>query len=182
MRMSGGRPLFFLFSWKWLPCVICMCHTEKGSDCRALPTVAHGKGRLLPCVLDYSARQRPVIAGCFFLRRTAKDVTRRLAPAPSVAFFLTCAFPWCTANIVHRALSDPAQGNETLPCKMLPCALCRTPRRKTHGKVFAVRFRAFAVRFRAFVVRPRRTANPLFPIVCGTMSADLRGATSAMRE
>jgi hypothetical protein len=41
---------------------------------------------------------------------------------------------------------------------MLPCALCRAPRRKTHDKEFAVRFRAFAVRH-------GRTAKPLFPVV-----------------
>jgi hypothetical protein len=41
---------------------------------------------------------------------------------------------------------------------MLPCAICRAPRRKTHSKEFAVRFRAFAV-------RPWRTAKPLFPVV-----------------
>jgi hypothetical protein len=39
---------------------------------------------------------------------------------------------------------------------MLPCALCRAPRRKTHGKEFTVRFRAFAV-------SPWRTTNSCFP-------------------
>jgi hypothetical protein len=43
---------------------------------------------------------------------------------------------------------------------MLPCALCRAPRQKTHGKGFVVRFMAFAV-------RSGRTAKPLFPVVIG---------------
>jgi hypothetical protein len=49
-----------------------------------------------------------------------------------------------TANFVYRALSGAAHGKGASPCKMLPCALCRAPRRKTHGKGFAVRFLAFA--------------------------------------
>jgi hypothetical protein len=60
-------------------------------------------------------------------------------------FSLPCASPWRTAKKVHRALSEEAHGNGSLPCKLLPCALCRAPRRKTHGKNFAVRFWAFAV-------------------------------------
>jgi hypothetical protein len=63
-----------------------------------------------------------------------------------------------TAKIFYRALSDAAHGKGASPCKMLPCALCRAPRQKTHGKGFAVRFKAFAV-------RSGRTAKPLFPVV-----------------
>jgi hypothetical protein len=63
-----------------------------------------------------------------------------------------------TAKIVYRALSDAAHGKGGLPCKMLPCALCHAPRQKTHGKGFAVCFKAFAV-------RSGRTAKPLFPVV-----------------
>jgi hypothetical protein len=70
--------------------------------------------------------------------------------------FLPCAVKKCTAKIIYRVLSAAAHDKGALPCKMLPCALCRAPRRKTHDK-------EFAVRFRAFVVRPWRTANPLFP-------------------
>jgi hypothetical protein len=36
--------------------------TAKGSDCRALSMVAHGKGKRLPCVFTYGARQRQKIA------------------------------------------------------------------------------------------------------------------------
>jgi hypothetical protein len=75
----------------------------------------------------------------------------------SVAF-LPCVVKKRMAKILYRALSDAAHGKGALPCKMLPCALCCAPRRKTHGKEFAVRFWTFAV-------RPRRTANPLFPVV-----------------
>jgi hypothetical protein len=59
-------------------------------------------------------------------------------------FFLPCIVKKRTAKIIYRALSDAARGKGVLPCKMLPCALCRALRRKTHGKEFAVRFRAFA--------------------------------------
>jgi hypothetical protein len=37
-----------------------------------------------------------------------------------------------------------AHNKDRLPCKILPRALCRASRRKTHGKEFAVRFWAFA--------------------------------------
>jgi hypothetical protein len=69
---------------------------------------------------------------------------------------LPCVVKKRTAKIVYRALSDAVHGKGALPCKMLPCALCRAPRQKTHGKGFAVRFKAFAV-------RSGRTAKPLFP-------------------
>jgi hypothetical protein len=72
--------------------------------------------------------------------------------------FLPCAVKKRTTKIIYRALSDTAHGNGALPCEMLPCALCRWPRRKTHDKEFAMRFRAFAV-------RPWGTTNPLFPVV-----------------
>jgi hypothetical protein len=71
---------------------------------------------------------------------------------------LPCVLKKCTAKIVYRALSDAAHGKGASPCKMLPCALCRAPRQKTHDKGFAVRFKAFAV-------RSGRTTKPLFPVV-----------------
>jgi hypothetical protein len=98
------------------------------------------------------ARQRLVIAVRFSSGGTP------FGPYAVRCFFLPCASPWRTAKIVHRALSDMAHGNGTLPCKMLPCAVCRASRWKTHHKNFVVRFCAFAV-------RPGRTANPLFPVV-----------------
>jgi hypothetical protein len=69
--------------------------------CRAFFIAARGKGRCLLCAFNGGARQRAVIAvrfglwrtakvrdyRVFFFRRTAKIVTRRLTPAPSVAFF-----------------------------------------------------------------------------------------------
>jgi hypothetical protein len=74
---------------------------------------------------------------------------------------LPCVVEKRTANFVYRALSGAAHGKGASPCKMLPCALCRAPRRKTHDKGFAVRFLAFAV-------RSRRTAKPLLPVVVGS--------------
>jgi hypothetical protein len=73
-----------------------------------------------------------------------------------------------TAKIIYRALSDAAHGKGVLPCKMLPCALYRAPRQKTHGKEFAVRFKAFAV-------RSWRTAKLLFPVVSAPDVADREG-------
>jgi hypothetical protein len=62
-----------------------------------------------------------------------------LAPVPLVAFVCRASRKKHTAKIVYRALSDAAHGKGASPCKMLPCALCRAPRQKTHGKGFAVR-------------------------------------------
>jgi hypothetical protein len=121
--------------------------------CRAFLAQTHGKEGSLPCVFSPGARQR-----CFAPRRTAKGATRRLPPVPSVAFFLPCVVKKRTAKIIYRALSDVAHDKGALSCKMLPCALCRAPRQKTHAK-------EFAVRFKAFVVRSWRTAKPLFPVV-----------------
>jgi hypothetical protein len=73
-------------------------------------------------------------------------------------FLLPCVVKKRTTKIVYRALSDLAHGKGVLPCKMLPCALCRAPRRKTHDKEIAVRFMAFAV-------RSWRTTKPRFPVV-----------------
>jgi hypothetical protein len=75
----------------------------------------------LPCVFQAGARQRAHVCRVFCSRRTAKGVTRRLAPVPSVAF-LPCVVQKRTAKIVYRALSDVAHGKGALPCKMLPCA------------------------------------------------------------
>jgi hypothetical protein len=79
-------------------------------------------------------------------------------PGAVSCFFLPCAVKKRTAKTIYRALLDAAHDKGALPCKMLPCALCRAPRQKTHGKEFAVRFSAFAV-------CPWRTAKPLFPVV-----------------
>jgi hypothetical protein len=77
-------------------------------------------------------------------------------------FFFAVRLKKRTAKIVYRALSAMAHGKGALPCKMLPCALCRAPfavrPEKKHGKEFAVRFKAFAV-------RSWRTAKLLFPVV-----------------
>jgi hypothetical protein len=103
----------------------------------------------LPCVFQAGARQRAHVCRAFCSRRTAKGVTRRLAPVPSVAFFAVRREK-STAKIVYCALSDVAHDKGALLCKMLPCALCRAPRRKRHGKEVAVRFMAFARQSRGF--------------------------------
>jgi hypothetical protein len=38
---------------------------------------------------------------------------------------LPCVMKKRTAKIIYRALSDAAHDKDALPCKMLPCALCR---------------------------------------------------------
>jgi hypothetical protein len=40
--------------------------TAKGSDCRALSMVVHGKGKRLSCVFTYGARQKQKISVRFF--------------------------------------------------------------------------------------------------------------------
>jgi hypothetical protein len=60
--------------------------TAKGSDCHALSMVVHDKGKRLPCVFTYGARQKQKIVVRFFCQRTAKADTHRLVRAPSVAF------------------------------------------------------------------------------------------------
>jgi hypothetical protein len=95
---------------------------------------------------------------CVFLPAHGKGCNVPFGVGAVSCFSLPCASPWRTAKKVHRALSEKAHGNGSLPCKLLPCALCRAPRWKTHGKNFAVRFWAFAV-------RPWRTANLKFPVV-----------------
>jgi hypothetical protein len=123
-------PLRCVLLWRMTKAPLIAMHFlwRHRGDCRALSIVAHGKGRWLLCVLDYGARQRDVIAvhfrlwrtgkasdcRAFFYRRTAKAVMHRLASAPSVAFFLSCASLWRTTKIVHCALSDGAHGNGTL--------------------------------------------------------------------
>jgi hypothetical protein len=110
----------------------------------------------LPCVFQAGARQTARVCRAFCSRRTAKGVPRCLAPVPLVDFFLPCVVKKRTTKIVYRALSGVAHGKGALPCKMLPCALCRAPRQKTHGKEFAV--------------RSWRTAKPRFPVVMHVMS------------
>jgi hypothetical protein len=84
----------------------------------------------LPCVFQAGARQRTYVCRTPGAKRTAKGVPRRLAPVPLVVF-LPCVLEKRTAKIVYHALSDVAHDKGALPCKMLPCAFCRAPRRKT---------------------------------------------------
>jgi hypothetical protein len=76
----------------------------------------------------------------------------------TISHFFAVRLPMTHGKHSSPCIVRTAHGNGTLPCKMLPCALCRAPRRKTHDKDFAVRFHAFAV-------RPGRTTNSLFPVV-----------------
>jgi hypothetical protein len=70
---------------------------------------------------------------------------------------LLCA-KFATRLMVRRAFRENTKDKGPLPCKNLPCGLCRAWPRKTHSKGFAVRFLLFAV-------RPKRTANSRFPVV-----------------
>jgi hypothetical protein len=84
-----------------------------------------------------------MIAVRFFLLAHGKGRNVPFSPGAVSCFFLPCVMKKRTAKILYRVLSDAAHGKGILPCKMLPCALCRAPRRKTHGKEFAVRFWTF---------------------------------------
>jgi hypothetical protein len=61
--------------------------TAKAYLCRAFFIVAHGKGLLIVVRFNCGAQQKSINCRAFFGQRMAKVVTRRLAPAPSVAFF-----------------------------------------------------------------------------------------------
>jgi hypothetical protein len=127
-----------------------LCRAFYGRHTAKWPYLAASTGPL-PCVLCLGARQR-VSLPCIFPPVHGKG---RHTPSPSSAvscFYLSCAAKKRTAKTIYRALLDAAHAKGALPCKMLSCALCRAPRRKTHGKEFAMRFRAFAV-WRASVSR-----------------------------
>jgi hypothetical protein len=156
-----------------LPCI----YRGARQRCHSLSCIfrqAHGKEPCLPCVFQAGARQTGAVR--FSGRRTTKSLCLpcvlllahgKGCPTPFGAdavscFFLPCVVKKRTAKIVYRALSDVAHDKVALLCKMLPCALCRAPRRKTHDKEFAVRFWAFAV-------RSWRTTKPQFPVVSGDL-------------
>jgi hypothetical protein len=132
--------------------------TANSPVCRAFSGRRTANKGCLSCVFQGGARQKTPVCRAFCSRRTTKVVPRRLAPVPLVAFVCRASRKKRTAKIAYRALSDAAHGKGASPCKILPCALCRAPRQKTHGKGFAVRFKAFAV-------RSGRTAKALFPVV-----------------
>jgi hypothetical protein len=95
---------------------------------RAFFTVAHGKGRLLLCVLDYGTRRRPMIAVCFSAGACC------LAPAPSVAFFAVRrekthskdSLP-CVIRRDARQRGFTVQNATVCP---LPCALTKNARQR----------------------------------------------------
>jgi hypothetical protein len=121
----------------------------------------------LPCVLCPGAQQRSHLCRAFFLgarQRASHVVSFRRRQL----LFLPCAVKKLTTKIIYRVLSDAAHGKGALPCKMLPCALCRVPRRETHGKEFAVRpDEKRMAKSLSCVLEPLpwRTAKPLFPVV-----------------
>jgi hypothetical protein len=120
--------------------------TAKRARCRAFLAQAHSKEGSLPCVSCPGARQRGLFAVRFSLRRTAKRVTRRLVPAPSIAFVCRASWKnarqrlftvhcqtWRTAKTLYRAkcyrapfavCPDEKRTAKCLPCVFgpLPCA------------------------------------------------------------
>jgi hypothetical protein len=147
-------------------------HDKGAIHCRVFFKQAHGKEPCLPCVFRKAHDKQPMFAVRFSGRRTANNpclpcvllpAHGKGCPTPFGAgavscFWLPCVVKKRTTKIVYHALSDVAHGKGASPCKMLPYALCRAPRQKTHDKEFAVRFWAFAV-------RSWRTAKPRFPVV-----------------
>jgi hypothetical protein len=115
-KTNSINSAFAVRLWPW--------RTTKSLICHAFLALAHGKEPSLPCV---------------FSRCTAKGVTRRLIPAPSVVFF--CRAPWkntqqrlfavrCqmrrTAKGLYRAKCYRApfavRPDEKRTAKSLPCA------------------------------------------------------------
>jgi hypothetical protein len=88
--------------------------------CRAFFAPTHGKD--------------PIFAVRFFLAH-GKGRHTTFHPGAVRCFFLPCAVKKRTAKIIYRALSDAAHGKGALPCKMLPCALCRGPTKNTRQRV-----------------------------------------------
>jgi hypothetical protein len=114
-----------------LCCAFIEAHGKGAIYCRAFPAQAHGKEGYAP-----------------------------FGSGAVSCFCLPCVAKKCTTKNIYRTLSDVAHGKDALPWKMLPCALCRAPRRKMHDKGFAMRFWSFAM-------RSWRTAKPRFPVVRG---------------
>jgi hypothetical protein len=119
----------------------------------------------LPCVfrkthgkVTKTNSRNSAFAVRFFSQAHDKEGYTPFGSGAVSCFCLPCVVKKRTTKIIYRALSDVAHGKDALPCKMLPCALCRAPRRKTHGK-------GFVVRFWSFVVRSWSTAKPRFPVV-----------------
>jgi hypothetical protein len=129
---------------KWPKPTACLCrafigvHGKSVIYCRAFCASAHGKELSLPCVfLPAHGKGRhtlshPVAVSCFFFPCAVKNARQRL-------FTVRCQTRR-TAKGLYRA-----------KCYCVPFAVC--PRQKTHGKKFAVRFRAFP------------SARALFPVV-----------------
>jgi hypothetical protein len=142
----------------------CLCRAFIGAhgkgviDCRAFWASAHGKEPIFAVRFFSAHGKEPIFAVRFFLAHGKGHHTPSHPGAVSCFFFFAVRREKRTAKIIYRALSEATHGKGALPCKMLPCALCRAPRRKMHGKGFSVCSMAFAV-------RPWRTAKPLFPVV-----------------
>jgi hypothetical protein len=124
----------------------CLCrafigaHDKGAIYCSAFCASAHGKEPSLPCVFSRRMARSPSLPCVFYLAH-GKGRRTPLHPGAVSCFCLPCAVKKRTTKIIYRALSDATHNKGALPCKMLPCALCRVPRRKTHNKEFAVCFR-----------------------------------------
>jgi hypothetical protein len=88
---------------------------------------AHGKDQFFAVRFCVGARQRPILCRVFYSRRMTNPSRRRLQRERRESLFLLCAardvrqrfFAVCVENV---------HDNVSLPCKNLPCALCRVPR------------------------------------------------------
>jgi hypothetical protein len=146
--------VFFLFSMFYFAVRFSRWRTAKVGLCRAFKTMAHGKGRSLPCVFPQRTAKRPPLS-CIFSWRTAKGVPRRFIPTPSVAFFCRAS----GKNARQRLFT-------------VRCQKRRTIKRLYHAKSYRV---PFAVRLDkkrtakalpcVFWSLPCASANPEFPVV-----------------
>jgi hypothetical protein len=125
--------------------------TANSPLCRAFFSQAHDKQPSLLCVFSRRRTAKRALCRAFFSRAHGKEGCMPFGSGAVSCFYLPCVAKKRTAKNIYRALSDVAHGKDALPCKMLLCALCRAPRRKTHRKGFAVRFWSFA--------------KPRFPVV-----------------
>jgi hypothetical protein len=121
-------------------------HGKGAIYCCAFLAQAHGKEGSLPWVFLPRRTAKRALCRAFFSHAHGKESHTPFGSGAVSCFCVPCVVKKRTTNIVYRALSYVAHDKDALPCKMLPCALCRAPRRKKHDKEFAVRFWAFAVR------------------------------------
>jgi hypothetical protein len=124
-----------------LPCVFGKAHgkvTGTAGRNRTFAVRFRGKhttkGQSLPCVFRLAHNKAQSLL-CVFGRARGKGRFTPFATSAVSYFFSQCASLRRTTKIVHHALSETVHDNATLPCKNLPCALCRAPMKNARQRL-----------------------------------------------